>query len=81
MPSGAYFIRNCPTCGRSLEIRVEYLGKRLKCRHCSAEFLAADNSAAVANGSDRAARELMARAERLMASVGRTPIPDASTTL
>jgi hypothetical protein len=81
MPSGAYFIRNCPTCGRSLEIRVEYLGKLLKCRHCTAEFLAVDDSAAIANASDGAAHELLARAERLIASVGRTTMPDAATTV
>jgi hypothetical protein len=80
MPSGAYFIRNCPTCGRSLEIRVEYLGKLLKCRHCTAEFLASENHPASQSVSDGAAHELLARAERLISSVGRTSRPGATTT-
>ena len=27
MPGGTYFVQECPTCGRSLQVRVEYLGK------------------------------------------------------
>lgn len=38
MASGMVFVRPCPTCGRHLEIRVELLGREIRCRHCSAEF-------------------------------------------
>ncbi len=67
MPSGAFFIRSCPTCGRSLEIRVEYLGKRVSCRHCSAQFdtMEDDYSDAASESSLR----LLARAEELIESV------------
>ncbi len=40
MRAPTYFLQECPTCGRSLEIRVEYLGKRLVCQHCRGELLA-----------------------------------------
>jgi DNA-directed RNA polymerase subunit RPC12/RpoP len=40
----AYFIQECPTCGRSLHIRVEHLGKRVVCQHCRGQLLAADPS-------------------------------------
>ena len=35
------FVQECPTCGRSLQIRVAHLGKRVACQHCLAEFEAA----------------------------------------
>ena len=37
-----YFVQECPTCGRRLQVRVIYLGKRVACRHCSAQFTACD---------------------------------------
>lgn len=67
MPSGAYFIRSCPTCGRSLEIRVEYLGKRVSCRHCSAQFNTNDG-VTVEPASD-SSLSLLARADELIESV------------
>ena len=42
MPGATYFVQECPTCGRCLQIRVEYLGKRVACQHCQGKFLAAD---------------------------------------
>jgi DNA-directed RNA polymerase subunit RPC12/RpoP len=42
MPNPTYFVQECPTCGRSLHIRVEYLGRRVVCQHCRGAFLAAD---------------------------------------
>jgi len=37
-----YFVQECPTCGRKLHVRVIYLGKRIACRHCGAQFAACD---------------------------------------
>jgi hypothetical protein len=42
MAGGMYFIQECPTCGRRLQVRVTYLGKRVACHHCSAQFAACD---------------------------------------
>jgi DNA-directed RNA polymerase subunit RPC12/RpoP len=42
MPNSTYFIQECPTCGRRLQIRVEYLGKRVRCQHCRGQFVATD---------------------------------------
>lgn len=67
MPSGAYFIRSCPTCGRSLEIRVEYLGKRVSCRHCSAQFDTVEDN--YSDCSSDSSLNLLARAEELIESV------------
>ena len=41
MPS-AYFFQDCPTCGRHVRIKAEYLGKRMSCLHCEGEFTATD---------------------------------------
>ncbi len=37
-----YFVQGCPTCGRRLHIRVEYLGKKVVCQHCRGQFTACD---------------------------------------
>jgi hypothetical protein len=42
MSNSIYFLRECPTCGRQLQIRVEYLGKMVMCRHCQGQFTALD---------------------------------------
>jgi hypothetical protein len=39
-----YFVQECPTCGRSLRIRIGYLGKHVICQHCHGRFLACDPS-------------------------------------
>lgn len=67
MPSGAYFIRSCPTCGRSLEIRVEYLGKRVSCKHCSATFDTSDDN--YSDPSSESSLNLLARVDELIESV------------
>lgn len=42
MSNPTYFVQECPTCGRRLQIRVEYLGKKVVCRHCQGSLLAID---------------------------------------
>jgi DNA-directed RNA polymerase subunit RPC12/RpoP len=42
MPRSTYFVQECPTCGRNLQVRVEYLGKQIVCQHCSARFEACE---------------------------------------
>jgi hypothetical protein len=37
-----YYVQECPTCGRSLRIRVAYLGRRVVCQHCHGRFQACD---------------------------------------
>ena len=40
MSESAYFVRECPTCGRRLHIRVEYMGRNVVCQHCRGRFVA-----------------------------------------
>jgi len=42
MSNPTYFVQECPTCGRRLQIRVEYLGRRVVCQHCQGALIAAD---------------------------------------
>jgi hypothetical protein len=42
MVGNTYFIQECPTCGRRLQVRVIHLGQRVFCRHCGAQFAACD---------------------------------------
>jgi hypothetical protein len=42
MTQAVFFVQGCPTCGRASQVRVEYLGTSVQCRHCGGEFLAQD---------------------------------------
>jgi hypothetical protein len=67
MASGMFFVRPCPTCGRSLEVRIELLGREVQCRHCSAEFVATQRCETP--WIDAAVDRVLAKAERYMASI------------
>ena len=44
MLTTTYYFQDCPICGRSLRILVEYLGQQVVCRHCQGRFDAYDPS-------------------------------------
>lgn len=71
MPGGTYYVQECPTCGRSLQVRVEYLGKRVSCKHCNAKFEACDPSSANYPPMDSGI-SLLDRADELLESVALT---------
>jgi len=76
MSNSIYFVQECPTCGRSLQIRVEYLGRRLICEHCRGRFVARDPASAPLDHTD----DLLSRADALLQSLDsgfarRTPYP------
>jgi len=64
MGGATYFLRDCPTCGRKLQIRVEYLGKRVACRHCRAAFEASDPMLSQRTSDSDS---ILARADQLLA--------------
>jgi hypothetical protein len=61
----AFFVQECPTCGRSLEVRVELLGKQVYCQHCGASFRAQNREFRSIDNPDT--ESLLRRAERLLA--------------
>lgn len=67
MPRSTYYVQECPTCGRNLQVRVEYLGRLIVCQHCSARFVACESGnespSQVLSGS-----ALMQRAEELISA-------------
>jgi uncharacterized protein (DUF983 family) len=65
----AFFIQGCPTCGRRLQVRVTYLGKKVACKHCRAEFTACDPDSRPVATADSSHIVLMDRVEALLASV------------
>jgi len=65
MVRSTYFVQECPTCGRGVEIRVEYLGKQLVCQHCHGSFVATDPEHSHLAGSTSS--EVLRRAEELLA--------------
>ncbi len=42
MASGTFFVRDCPTCGRKLQARIELLGRDIECTHCGCVFSSTD---------------------------------------
>ncbi|ADB17245.1 hypothetical protein Psta_2576 [Pirellula staleyi DSM 6068] len=44
MHLATFFYQECPTCGRHLRIRVQYLGRNVTCPHCGGTTTAADSS-------------------------------------
>lgn len=66
MSRATFFLRECPTCGRRLQIRVEYLGRMLRCRHCGAMFEADDPS--YPEPTAHAGVSLLERADQLLHS-------------
>jgi hypothetical protein len=67
MSNTTYFVQECPTCGRYLQIRVEYLGKKVVCQHCQGALTAADPNMRSHGGDSN--KSLLLRAEELLASV------------
>jgi hypothetical protein len=64
MSNPTYFVQECPTCGRRLQIRVEYLGRRVVCQHCQGSLIATDPAMRVDCGNN-----LLDRANELLATV------------
>ncbi len=65
MSRSTYFVQECPTCGRSLQVRVEYLGREVVCQHCHGRFEACD-PASPASRAARPASDLLQRADQLL---------------
>jgi hypothetical protein len=70
MSNPLYFVQECPTCGRSLHVRVAYLGRRVVCQHCNGQFEACDPASGAAPPHD-SGMELLKRADELLESVSR----------
>jgi hypothetical protein len=62
MSRSTYFVQECPTCGRSLQICVEYLGRQVVCQHCHGRFEASEGPP----NPRGAAANLLRRADELL---------------
>jgi len=84
MPKSTYYVQECPTCGRNLQIRIEYLGKQVVCQHCGACFEACEPGSAAYPPSDSSlsllqrADELLESSSTITSAVGQTVSPNAS---
>jgi hypothetical protein len=68
--TATFYFQECPTCGRALRIRINYLGKTVVCEHCQGSFTAQDpnGSAAAPHAHEPSPLE---RAEELLARLDR----------
>jgi len=64
MSSPTYFIEECPTCGRRVQVRVEYLGRQVVCQHCRGAFVAHGTAGRTDPGSS--IHPLLQRADELL---------------
>ncbi|MEZ6118130.1 MAG: hypothetical protein R3C28_16385 [Pirellulaceae bacterium] len=65
MPRSSYFYQTCPTCGRSLQVRVEYLGREVICRHCRGRLVASDADEVDTSACDS---QILERANHLLST-------------
>lgn len=77
--AATYFVQECPTCGRNLQVRIEYMGKRVVCQHCQAKFEACDPTSA-AYPPMESSLSLLARADQLIESASRSGLSTLSRT-
>ncbi len=68
MSGTAYFTQECPTCGRSLHVRVTYLGRTVACKHCQGEFVASDPENLPVAADDKSGVVLLERVDELLAT-------------
>jgi hypothetical protein len=76
MSKATYFVQECPTCGRSLQVRVEYLGRQVVCQHCNGHFEACDPTSATYPPA-KSGIDLLRRADALLNSIDRRQRPVA----
>lgn len=73
MPRSTFFVQECPTCGRNLQVRIELLGKQVVCQHCGARFEACDPDSGT-NSPSSSGLSLLQRAEELLQSASASGI-------
>ncbi len=64
--SATFFIQECPTCGRNLQIRLELLGRMIACPQCEALLEACDPAMRPDRAHDSGV--LLDRANQLLAT-------------
>jgi hypothetical protein len=62
--SVTFFAQECPSCGRHLQVRLEYLGRAVACPHCERRF-----EAMLAPPLSDSSEDLLHRADELLATV------------
>jgi len=77
MSRSAYFYQECPTCGRTLQVRVSYLGKDVICQHCHGQFEACDPESALYPPSG-SGLGILQRAEQLLAGAVDPNLPETT---
>jgi predicted RNA-binding Zn-ribbon protein involved in translation (DUF1610 family) len=65
MSQTTFFVKECPTCGRNLQVRIEYLGREMMCNHCGGDFVADDTLHGL---PDNPAETIIARIDELLAN-------------
>jgi hypothetical protein len=63
--AAAFFVQECPVCGRNLETAAELHGQPVFCQHCRAQFVAVDPAGLSASLAERRLT-VLERAEQML---------------
>ena len=66
MPQTTYFVKECPTCSRKLQVRVEYLGRQMVCNHCGGDFFAGETQSVFTPTEGDCSDAILLRVEELI---------------
>ena len=66
MTQTTFFVKECPTCGRKLQVRLEYLGREMMCNHCGGDFIADESTSP--KPSPESNEAIIARVDELLDS-------------
>lgn len=69
MVQATYFLQACPTCGRPTRVRVEWLGRHVRCAHCQATFVVRQPGETQAESLLVSAERWLAKAETLLRGI------------
>ena len=71
MSKATYFVQECPRCGRHLQVRIWYLGKKVACQHCGGHFFATDPDGEPAEVAENelSGLALLQKADQLLATI------------
>ena len=71
MVGSSHFVKSCPTCGRTLQVQVRYMGREVTCGHCHGRFFAFHDDLAQdeSTAAQSATSDVMQRANELLNSL------------
>ncbi len=71
MNQAVFFLQTCPICGRPTRVRVEWLGRQVRCQHCGGVFVAENPDYPKSESLMESAERWLATADQLLRTLDR----------